>query len=102
MSRSDFIASIEAEWSLDSGFLWKVRQGHFDSAGFERTRKILESMTIDESANLPRRLVSLLWYMPLFLSWQTERVREAGGDTESYAQAVTSITNEIERILGTP
>jgi len=40
--------------------------------------------------------------MPLFLSWQTERVQEAGGDVNAYIQAVTAITNEIERLLGTP
>ena len=50
----------------------------------------------------PRRLVSLLWYMPLFLTWQTERLRELGGDLGAYVHAVSSITNEIERILGTP
>jgi hypothetical protein len=102
MSYSDSIAAIEEEWSLESGFLWKARQGQFDPVEFERTRKKLENIVINDSENVSRRMVSLLWYMPLFLNWQTERVREAGGDTDSYAQAVTSITNEIERILGTP
>jgi hypothetical protein len=98
----DLIKSIEIEWEFENGFLWKVRQGQFDPVDFERTRKKLQSLMIDETENLPRRLVSILWYMPLFLSWQTKRVREAGGDIESYARAVSSITNEVERILGTP
>ena len=102
MSSSDSIASFEAEWDLDTGFFGKARQGQFDPLGFERTHKKLQNLVIDEVADIPRRLVSLLWYMPLFLSWQTERVQEKGGDVKSYIQAITAITNEIERLLGTP
>ena len=99
---SDSIASLEAEWELDTGFFGKVREGQFDPVAFERTQKKLQSMVIEGAADIPRRLVSLLWYMPIFLSWQSERVRKMGYDVNSYIQAVTLITNEIERLLGTP
>ncbi len=102
MSTADFLASIEAEWEPNTGFLWKARQGQFDAIGHERTVTKLRSLAIDEAADVPRRLVSLLWYMPLFLHWQIDRIREAGGDIISYTRAITSVTNEIERILGTP
>lgn len=102
MSSSDSTKSLEAEWELDTGFFGKVREGQFDPVAFERTRKKLQNMVIDEDADIPRRLVSLLWYMPIFLSWQTERVQKVGHDVKSYIQAVTLITNEIERLLGTP
>jgi hypothetical protein len=84
MSNADSIASIETEWEIDTAFLWKARQGEFDPVAFERTCQKLQELTIDESANIPRRLVSLLWYMPLVLGWQTERVRREGGDVQSY------------------
>jgi hypothetical protein len=87
---------------VDTGFLWKVRQGEFDAAAFERTCQKLQELTIDEAAEISPRLVSLLWYMPLVLGWQTDRVREEGGDAQSYMQAAASITAEIERLLGTP
>jgi hypothetical protein len=102
MSNTDLIAPIEAEWEPESGFLWKARHGQFDQTGFERTLAKLRALTIDESVDLPRRLVAVMWYMPIFLSWQTERIGETGGDLEAYSKAVTSITNEVERILGTP
>jgi hypothetical protein len=88
--------------SGSDGFLWKARQGELDPVAFERTRQKLQNLRIDETADIPRRLVSLLWYMPLVLGWQTDRVREEGGDVQSYMRAVASITNEIERLLGTP
>ena len=102
MSYGDFIATLEAEWEPEAGFLWKARQGQFDAVGLERTLKKLQSLVIEESADVPRRLVSLLWYMPLFLHWQTDRVRRSGGNMNSYARAVASVSNEIERILGVP
>ena len=102
MSYQNSITSIEAEWEIETGFFWKARQGQFDAYAFERLRKTLQSLAIDEAAHIPRRLVSLLWYMPLFLGWQTDRVRELGGDVGAYIQALTAITNEVERLLGTP
>jgi hypothetical protein len=102
MNYTDFIASVEAEWEPDTGFLWKARQGNFDETGFNRTRSKLQALSINENAQLPRRLVTILWYMPLFMSWQSERVRESGGDERLYKKAVVAITNEVERLLGTP
>ena len=44
----------------------------------------------------------MLWYLPLFMQWQIERVREAGGDTAAYSRAITDVTSQLERILGVP
>ncbi len=102
MSYADFIQKIEAEWDPDDGFFWKARKGQFDQHAFTRTLEKLRSLTIDDDAELPRRLVSVLWYIPLFMSWQIERVREVGGDENAYSLATTATTNEIERLLGVP
>ena len=69
---------------------------------FERTLRKLSSLSIAEEAEIPRRLVSLLWYIPLFMEWQTEQVQESGGDAIAYEQAITLMTNEVERLLGLP
>lgn len=102
MNYTDFIKAIEAEWEPESGFFWKVRQGDFDAQAFARLREKLRTRRIDDDAELPRRLVSVLWYIPLFMSWQVDRVRESSSNASGYEEAVTAATNEIERLLGLP
>lgn len=103
MSYEREIESIEAEWSLaEEGFFWRIRQGIFVAEDFDRTLKKLSDISIKEDTEISRRLVSLLWFIPIFMEWQIDRIREAGGDMEAYMIARTSITSEIERLLGVP
>ena len=48
------------------------------------------------------RLVSVLWYVPISMEWQIDRVRENGGDIAEYMAAIATFTAEIQRILGVP
>ncbi len=96
------IKLLQSEWSADDGFFWRIRQGRFDPAEFKRALQKVATLSIAEEAELPRRVVSLLWYIPLFMQWQVERVQQSGGDTAAYAAAITAMTNEIERLLGVP
>jgi hypothetical protein len=96
------IELIESEWALDEGFFWQIRQGRFEPAEFQRALERVASLSLEDEAQLPRRIVSLLWYIPLFMQWQIERVRKKGGDADAYAKAITLMTNEIERLLGVP
>ncbi|HSN93123.1 MAG TPA: hypothetical protein VLS93_17970 [Anaeromyxobacteraceae bacterium] len=96
------IELLESEWSADDGFFWRIRQGRFEPAEFRRALQKLASLSIAAEAQLPRRVVSLLWYIPPFMQWQAERVRQNRGDTAAYAKAITAMTNEIERLLGVP
>lgn len=102
MSYENAIVELESEWSPDNGFFWRIRQGQFVSSDFTRALKKISAISIVENAEVPRRLVSLLWYVPLFMHWQEDRVREAGSDPKAYARAITSMSNEIERLLGVP
>lgn len=96
------IEAVESEWAAEDGFFWRVRQGHFLLSDFERAMMKLSKITVGEASELPRRLVSLLWYIPLFMQWQVERVEEMKGDVSGYMTAIARMTNEIERILGVP
>ena len=96
------IELLESEWSPDYGFFWRIREGRFDTAEFQRALQKVATISIAEDAELPRRVVSLLWYIPLFMHWQIERVKENGGDPMAYAKAITAMTTEIERLLGVP
>ncbi len=101
MTNEQAILALEALWQTETGFLWQVRQGRFDTREFERALDTLSSISL-EGDPLPRRLVSLLWYIPLAMHWQGQRVHEKGGDAERYGRAVAALTNEVERILGVP
>ena len=96
------IELLESEWLPDVGFFWKIRNGHFDPADFERAFQKIASVSIETDAAVPRRLVSLLWYVPLFMEWQKERVKEKSGDSAQYLKAISAMRNKIERLLGVP
>ena len=100
--KGDAISTIEAEWAFEGGFFWDLREGIFKQEEFERLTKKLSSISIPDDDRVPRRLVALLWYMPMFMQWQTDRVRENGGDVAAYENATTIVSNEIERLLGVP
>ena len=102
MNDGQMIETLESEWEPDVGFFWQIRQGIFAENEFRRALATVSSIEISDSHVIERRVVSLLWYIPLFMHWQTERVAEAGGNVESYAQAVSAMTNEVERLLGVP
>jgi hypothetical protein len=100
-SHDDFITSLEELWSEPNGPLFRIRRGHFNDQGSKLILDTIKNIPMI-SGDVPIRLVSLLWYMPLFLEWQIERVEENGTDSKVYRIFVNQITNEIERILGIP
>jgi hypothetical protein len=102
MSYAKEIEALESEWSPDGGFFWRIRQGQFSNDDFQRALKKLSAISITEGSDVPRRVVSLLWYVPIFMHWQVERVQENKGDVAAYLRAMTTMTNEIERLLGVP
>jgi hypothetical protein len=102
MSYEKEIEVLGSEWAPENGFFWRVRQGHFLTSDFERALNKVRAIEIPEGGDVPRRVISLVWYIPLFMQWQVERVQENGGDVEAYANAITAMTNEVERMLGVP
>ena len=96
------VSSLESEWTPATGFFWKLRQGEFDPHAFVRTLEALRRIEVRNGAQLPRRLVSLLWYGPLVMEWNAHRVQLSGSVTAEYVAAAAAITNEIERLLGVP
>lgn len=102
MSFAKEIEALEEEWSPEDGFFWTIRQGRFSPSAFEQVLKTVSGIRIEEDAVLPRRIVSLLWYIPLFMQWQVERVQENEGDARAYIAAVGRMTTAIERLLGVP
>jgi hypothetical protein len=93
---------LNKEWEKPHGFFGALREGNFDAAKAEQMGNLLESIKLDDSLVIDRRFVSLVWYIPLFMSWQTERVAERGGDTKALEKATNRIQGIIEGLLGVP
>lgn len=96
------IVRMERAWNPPNGVLWSIRTGHYDPGDGDRFLELLKSIRFSEEEPIPRRLVSLIWYVPIFLEWQRARIRETGADSESYCLFVDQVCNEIESILGVP
>jgi len=100
MKLFEVIQKLENCWDCD-GFLDQIRRGVFDPLEGEEFQDILRSIDIAEESMVPKRLLSLMWYLPSFLEWQKERVAE-NGKGEEYERFVTEIQNMLEEILGVP
>jgi hypothetical protein len=98
------LRALEALWSAEGegGFFCQVRAGRFDLASYGQAQATLGRIVIPPDARLPRRLVSLLWFIPLFMGWNRPRVLEAGGDAVAYERAATALEDAVERLLGIP
>lgn len=102
MALEKIIGSIESEWEPETGFFWKIRQGEFRKNEFDRAFAKFAAVSGASEELLPVRLVSVLWYVPIFMEWQIDRVRERGGDLPAYKTAMRRLSAEVERILGLP
>lgn len=102
MGLENFIASIESEWEPEAGFFWRIREGDFQKDEFERALQKFAAIPSASNQPVPARLVSVVWYVPIFMQWQVDRMRELRGDLAAYVTAVNKLTAEVERILGVP
>lgn len=101
MDIDHLVDQLEEAWDSE-GFLGQVRIGKFSEEGAEEFLKILAGIDFDSAPCIPKRLLSLIWYLPSFLDWQTERVLERGGDVEKYKKFIIDVLNTMEITLGIP
>ena len=105
MQRRDYteiIPELEQFWDLPDGYFYRLRQGDYDPRGAAAVEELLNSIEVSEASQLPRRLVSLTWFIPTFMEWQIERVGKAGGDTSALQRDIDRLLNAVERLLGVP
>jgi hypothetical protein len=93
---------IEREWDLEQGFLGKLRQGNLDIDSFNRLKEVLESIDFKDDVLVDRRMISLLWYIPLFMSWQREKFEDDDKKLQFLDHASNEVTSILEKILGVP
>jgi hypothetical protein len=102
MNKNEIILELEKEWAVPNGLFYQLRyNGDFDVQKYERFVELLHSIKI-EGEEINRKLVSLLWYLPLFMTWQKERVIENGGNIKKLESAIDEVISILEEKLGVP
>ncbi len=95
--------TLEKLWALPDGCLYKLRQGQFDSTEAESLVETLRQICFADDASIPKRTVSLIWFMPQFIEWQEERVlKHSNTNPTEFARFANEVHEEVQRILGVP
>jgi len=93
-------AALGEQWDVGH-FLWKIRQGVFVELEAGKFEDLLSRIELaDEDRLLDREFVSVLWYVPLFLHWNIERVAKKSGNQEQFETFAARVEDEISRIFG--
>jgi hypothetical protein len=90
---------IDAEFDRDEGFIGRLRDGRFDPEGARRLLSALNELPTGMES-FDRRLVSLLWYLPLVIGWQEDRVSPA--DRDKVRDILGAVIARLEAVLGVP
>lgn len=86
------IGRLEAEYDRQTGFLGQLRQGVVGAADSARFLNLVREIRVGDGP-VDVRLVRFLWFTPVFLRWQMERL-ELSATTSSAADLAT-----VERVL---
>lgn len=101
MNFEQIVDRLDEEWDRD-GFLGKLRQGKFNPKEGDEFLDLLKQIDLSELNSVPKRFLSLIWYLPIFLTWQVDRVKGVSLNGEKYERFITEVQNALERSLGVP
>lgn len=101
VSRS-VLVSLDRSWDSPNGFLFRIRSGCFDAAEGKQFVELLHTIALDDDAAVSQELVRLLWFLPLFLEWQQERIDENSDNPADYRKFTSLVFDEVCRIFGVP
>jgi len=95
--------ALEKAW--DSGFFYNIRYGIFNETQYSELRNMFDESKISIGAsdgNIDAQMVSLIWFIPLFIEWQRERLTQNGLSKDKIDEVINYFYNECEKILGLP
>ena len=103
MNDIELIRLIEAEWEPARGFLGQLRGGRFNRDGYQRFLQVLQRLASEmkDAPVINKRLVSLVWYIPIFMVWQRDRVK-APPAASDYERVTNEVQSLVQEILGVP
>ena len=104
MTEKQIVNKLEIEWAIENGFFYEVRSRKFDLEKGKRVQELLQNIEPLQSKKINKRLVQLLWYIPLFLEYQKDTLKPVLEDKNyiEYVRLVNGMQSEVERILGYP
>lgn len=100
MEASEWVSPVEAFWAEPDGALYRLRMGEPDWSGLQDLVDLLKRIDVSGSDLLPKRFVSVLWYLPRFIERQLPRLDE--DDRPRLRRVEIMVTDELGRILGIP
>jgi len=97
------LSYLESSWSDEDGFFYQLRAGNVKPESVDKLIDQLGSFNPENDSMLPKELVSMIWYIPIFMEWQTERVAQ-NGDLQKgeYENIKSKVQSAVEAILGIP
>lgn len=99
---NELVDRLDMEWDQDTGFLGQLRTGVLDRQAYERFIALVRSVKL-KGATMDRRLVKVLWFIPLYMEWQTDRLqRTSGVSAIEYSRYQTPVLDVLYRVLGLP
>ena len=102
MDTQQTISQLQREWQRPAGFLGGLKPGHFDPEGLQRLVTILDSIAVENECLMDRKLVSLLWFIPIYLEWQKPHFLGQDEDVQKIQEAINSVMPRLYEILGIP
>ncbi|MEV0617383.1 hypothetical protein AB0I81_28945 [Nonomuraea sp. NPDC050404] len=98
----ELLRMLDRAWDDEAGFLGRMRGGQFVQELADAYIEMLGRVDPVEDDFVNSSFVRLLWFMPVFIEWQVERVVEAGASRESVERVLDLATTRIMDVLGVP
>ena len=104
MNEQELITILKKCWD-ENGFLFQIRK--YRNVDFDLGSQLVQDLrkfTVDINSNLINyELVRLIWFIPIFLTWQKDHLVSTDKITLKKIEVlINSINNEVIRLLGCP
>lgn len=101
MTDRDAASLLDPEWEQETGYFGQLRLGIFSPPAHTRVMAILKGVKSTPGV-WDAKFISLVWFIPTFMSWQTDRCVAAGTNRDEYTRAVNEATDILLEVLGAP
>lgn len=104
MIEERIIKLLDNAWEMEEGFFYEIRNRNFDLKKGNGLHSLLQKIDLEKAKTIDKKLVRLLWYIPIYLDYQKDTLKPVLSDEKytEYVRCANRIQGEVERILGCP